>query len=128
MRTGAHLQQEGDIAHQVIRVTVDGELLAVHVLVRISHGVHGAAALVLQGCRHFLAEQLGHLHDEIIGLGDTHRHRHAHMLAGVVVLDPAEGLGCGIGADGNGGLAVDRIGGVLQLGSAGVDVIAAVAG
>ena len=38
------------------------------------------------------------------------------MLAGVVVLDPAEGLGCGIGTDGDGGLAVDGVCGILQFG------------
>jgi hypothetical protein len=50
------------------------------------------------------------------------------MLAGVVVLDPAIGLGCGIGADGDSGLAVDRVGGVLQFCPAGIDIISAVAG
>ena len=49
-------------------------------------------------------------------------------LPGVTVLDPAEGLGGRVAPQGESRLAVDRIGGIVKLGAAGVDLVVAVKG
>ncbi len=128
VRDGAHLQQEGDVTDQLVGIAVEGKLLAVHVLVRIGHGVHRPATLVLDAFRHRLAGEFGDLLDKLVGLGNTERHRDGGMLAGVVVLQPGKGLGGRIGTEAEGRLAVDGIRGIIQLRAAGIGVVGAVAG
>ena len=50
MRDGPHFQQERHVSQQVVRIAVDGELLAVDVLVGVGHGVHRPAPFGLQRC------------------------------------------------------------------------------
>ncbi len=83
-----HLKQEGDKPEQRVRITVDGEPFAVHVLVCVGDGIHGTPALRLQRRGHRLVKQLRQLEQERVGSGNAEWHGHARVLAGVLFFDP----------------------------------------
>ena len=80
----------------------------------------------LDGFGNRFAEQIRQFHDKVVGLFNAEWGRHGNMLARIVVLDPAEGLGCGIGTESNGCLAVDGIGGIVKFRPSRVDPVGAV--